>query len=218
MSFIAGSLLIGAGLSAATGIYAQSKANKAKKDAVGLQQSITRLENQRPPIVDPYSGIEDLSGMLSNPYANLGVATNAAEMKIEQADISLANTLDTVRAGGFGAGGATALAMAAAKSKQGVVADIEQQEASNEKLKAEGEQQLQQKLMSEKMRVQEAEVSGAKYVFEQKDARKMQQLNRAQSMYDQNQAQQMQYQADAMAAFTGAATGATAGLGEYFTK
>ena len=156
--------------------------------------------------------------MLSNPYANLGVATNAAEMKIEQADISLANTLDTVRAGGFGAGGATALAMAAAKSKQGVVADIEQQEASNEKLKAQGEQQLQQKLMSEKMRVQEAEVSGAKYVFEQKDARKMQQLNRAQSMYDQNQAQQMQYQADAMSAFTGAATGVTAGLGEYFTQ
>ena len=213
MSFIAGSLLIGAGLSAATGIYAQSKANKAKTNAIGLQQSITRLENQRPPIVDPYSGIEDLSGMLSNPYANLGVATNAAEMKIEQADISLANTLDTVRAGGFGAGGATALAMAAAKSKQGVVADIEQQEASNEKLKAQG-----QKLMSEKMRVQEAEVSGAKYVFEQKDARKMQQLNRAQSMYDQNQAQQMQYQADAMSAFTGAATGATAGLGEYFAK
>jgi hypothetical protein len=30
MTFIAGSLLIGAGLSAATGIYAQSKANNAK--------------------------------------------------------------------------------------------------------------------------------------------------------------------------------------------
>ena len=73
---------------------------------------------------------KDLSGMVSNPYANLGVATQAAEIQIEEADIALANTLDTLRATGASAGGATALAQAALQSKKGVSANIEQQEAA----------------------------------------------------------------------------------------
>ena len=213
MTFVVGSLLIGAGISAAVGGVAASKANKAKKDGLSLAQNITDLENARTPIINPYDNVEDLSGEFSNPFANLGVASKSAEMKIEQADISLANTLDAMKSGGFGGGGATALAMAAAKSKQGVVADIEQQEASNEKMRADGEQQLQSKIMAEKQRVQNAEVSGAQFVFAQQDARDMQQLNRAQAMYDNNTAQQMAYQSQAMSAFTGAATGLTAGLG-----
>ena len=213
MTFVVGSLLIGAGISAAVGGVAASKANKAKKDGLTLAQNITDLENARTPIINPYDNVEDLSGEFSNPFANLGVASKSADMKIEQAGISLANTLDAMKAGGFGGGGATALAMAAAKSKQGVVADIEQQEASNEKMRAEGEQQLQSKIMAEKERVQNAEVSGAQFVYAQQDARDMQQLNRAQAMYDNNTAQQMAYQSQAMSAFTGAATGLTAGLG-----
>ena len=85
----------------------------------------------------------DTSGNLKNRYANIGVATQAAEMQIEEADISLANTLDTMRATGASAGGATALAQAALRSKKGVAASIEQQEAQNEKLRAQGEQRLQ---------------------------------------------------------------------------
>ena len=57
-------------------------------------------------------------------------------MQAEEADLSLANTLDTIRAGGFGAGGATALAQAAAKSKRGISADIAKQEAANELARA----------------------------------------------------------------------------------
>ena len=75
---------------------------------------------------------------------SLGVATQAAEMQIEEADIALANTLDTLRATGASAGGATALAQAALQSKKGVSASIEQQEAQNEKLRAQGESQLEQ--------------------------------------------------------------------------
>ena len=44
----------------------------------------------------------------------------------------------------MGAGGATALAQAAAQSKQGISASIEQQETQNQKLRAQGEQTLQQ--------------------------------------------------------------------------
>jgi hypothetical protein len=43
-----------------------------------------------------------------------------------------------MRAGGFGAAGATALARQAAASKQGISADIKQQEATNEKYRAMG--------------------------------------------------------------------------------
>ena len=45
-------------------------------------------------------------------------ATKAAEIQIEESDIALANTLDTLRATGASAGGATALAQAALRSKR----------------------------------------------------------------------------------------------------
>ena len=81
---------------------------------------------------------------IRNPYANLAVATEAAEFQAQQVDQSLANTLDAIQAGGFGAGGATALAREAAKSKQGISADIQKQEATNQKFFAQGEQIRQQ--------------------------------------------------------------------------
>ena len=81
---------------------------------------------------------------IRNPYANLAVATEAAEFQAQQVDQSLANTLDAMQAGGFGAGGATALAREASKSKQGISADIQKQEATNQKFFAQGEQIRQQ--------------------------------------------------------------------------
>ena len=89
---------------------------------------------------------EEIAGLLANrqeirnPYANLAVATEAAEFQAQQVDQSLANTLDAMQAGGFGAGGATALARAASKAKQGISADIQKQEATNQKFFAQGEQ------------------------------------------------------------------------------
>tara|TARA_R100001591_G_scaffold14_6_gene72 strand:+ start:1842 stop:2522 length:681 start_codon:yes stop_codon:yes gene_type:complete len=191
------------------GIMAQNKANQAKLDAQTLADDITRLENNRVPIENPYAGATDLSGTLRNPYANLGVATQAAEMQAEEADQALANTLDAMRAGGFGAGGATALAQAAAKSKQGISADIQKQEAANEKLRADGETALQTQIMNEKIRMQNLDAKGKAFMYKEQDKRDMQQLDRAQALYDNQLAQQMQYQQDATAAFTGAATSLT---------
>ena len=200
---------IGAGIQIVNGIVAQGKANKAKTDADNLKDDITRLENNRQPIINPYENSEDLSSMLSNPYANLGVATQAAEMQAEEADISLANTLDTLIATGTGAGGATALAQAAARSKQGISADIQKQEANNERLRAQGEATLQQQIMSERIRMQGLDAAGKQFMFQQQEARELAQLDRAQALYDNQLAQQLQYQANATAAFTGAATGLT---------
>jgi len=78
-----------------------------------------------------------------NPYDNLSVATQANQIKIEETDKALANTLDTLRAQGASAGGATALAQAALRSKAGIAADIEKQEVFNERLKAQGEIMVQ---------------------------------------------------------------------------
>ena len=137
--------IIGGGLSIVSGLFGASAARKrereARKERKRLQGKLNTLEANRQEIVNPY---QDLSSMVSNPFANLSVATGAAEMQIEEADISLANTLDTLRATGASAGGATALAQAALRSKKGVAASIEAQEKTNEDKRAAGEQTLQQ--------------------------------------------------------------------------
>jgi len=113
------------------------------------------------------------------------VATQAAEIQMEQTDIALANTLDTLQASGASAGGATALAQAAKQSKKEVSANIEQQEAQNEKLRAQGEQALQAKEMQltqmemgEEARVQNAQAQGKAFAFQQQENRDMATLDR----------------------------------------
>ena len=182
---------------------------------------LKRLEASRQAIVNPYanttdlSGLaKDLSGMMTNPYASLGVATNAAKIAIEEADLSLASTLDTLRATGAGAGGATALAQAALKSKQGVAADIEKQEANNEQLRAQGEarmneqkiseqQRLQGIQLSEGQRTQAADAAGQQFMFNAQETREQSKINRVAGLADRAAAQQAQASADLTGAITG---------------
>ena len=162
----------GVGL-AVSGVGAAVAASKAKKDANSARDrkgqaeaQVQSIKDSRQDIVNPYESSKDLSSMaenlsgnLSNPFAQLGVATGAAEIQMEQTDIALANTLDTLRATGASAGGATALAQAALQSKKGIAASIESQEAQNEKAKAQGEANLNQQKMSEAQRVQGIAIS-----------------------------------------------------------
>tara|TARA_R100001530_G_scaffold105248_2_gene73419 strand:+ start:2075 stop:2749 length:675 start_codon:yes stop_codon:yes gene_type:complete len=152
-----------------------------------LQGELTALENSRQPIINPYSNVTDTSGNLSNTYANLGVATEAAKFQAEQADISLANTLDTLRATGASAGGATALAQAALQSKKQVSASIQLQEAQNQKLYAQGEERLNQAKMQEEQRLQSADVMGQQFMFGTREQREVAKLNRNASMLDNAQ-------------------------------
>lgn len=194
-------------------------ANNAKKDAeerrLQGEKEMDELEANRQDIINPYDEIEDLSGIISNPFANLGVATQAAQMQVEEADIALANTLDTLRATGASAGGATALAQAALKSKMGVSASIEQQEAANEKLKAQGEQQMNQAILNEKQRVQQARVSGEQFVFGSQETREMQQLNRTQSQIDLASNAEAAAAAAEMSAVGDITSGVTSAYGTY---
>jgi len=220
----AGASVIGSGVQA---ISANQKAQKAKGAAHRAKNNLAELEASRQEIINPYAGVEsvagmatDASGMLKNRMANIGVATQAAEMQIEQADIALANTLDTLAATGASAGGATALAQAAMQSKKGVSASIEQQEVANQQNAAKAEMQLDQAKMSEQLRlqgismsearrIQQAEAAGKDYVFKATETREVAGLDRAQAQVENAQAAVSQYQQ----ARDGAIGSAISGLG-----
>ena len=209
--------IIGGAVSIVGGIFGASRAKREarrrEREAGRLQSKLDRLEANRQEIINPYENITDLSSMLSNPFASLSVATQAAEMQMEQTDIALANTLDTIRATGGGAGSATALAQAALQAKKGVAASIESQEVANEKARAQGEATLQRQQMAEAQRIQQAQVSGEQFVFQQTEAREMQQLNRLSNQIGALRGAAAQARADQTAAITGAIGGAADILG-----
>jgi hypothetical protein len=192
--------LVGIGGQIISGIKANSDAKKAARNAKALANQLKSLENARQEVFDSSDDIRALAQTLSNPYADLSVATQAAEMQVDQTDIALANTLDTIRAGGFASGGATALAQAAARGKQGISASIEQQEVNNEKLRAQGEDRLQ----TQRLSIEEAAINAEGQAWARQEQRDLTQLDRKQAEIDQARAQEIQYKSDAMGAFTGA--------------
>tara|TARA_R110002110_G_scaffold108451_1_gene270827 strand:+ start:74 stop:790 length:717 start_codon:yes stop_codon:yes gene_type:complete len=204
----------------ASSITAANAARKARKRAETAEKSIKRIERNRAVIINPYDNVKNLSDMASNvsnlasnPYANLSVATGAMEMQAQQTDIALANTLDTLRATGSSAGGATALAQAALQSKQGIAADIQAQEVRNAELEAKGQQALEQIQMSEEQRmqsitmgeaarIQNADVMGRSYKFATKEQRDANDLARYSSQQQNARAEQAGYKSATMAAAT----------------
>ena len=214
--------LLGAGVQILGGLLGMGSAKRKAREAAAkqraLQSKLNSLESSRQEITNPYESSKDLSSSMSNPYAQLGVATQAAEMQAEEADISLANTLDTIRATGTSAGGATALAQAALQSKKGVSANIEQQEAANEKLKAQGEQNLQQRQTAEKQRMQNVDAQGNMFTFNATEKREVAQMDRVSAQMDNAAAQEMQANADATGAFSGMVSGLGGIAGSYMNN
>jgi len=156
--------------------------------------------------------------MMSNPMANLSVATQATDIQIEQTDIALANTLDALRESGGGAGGATALAQAALQSKKNVAADIEAQEKSNEDKRAAGEEKLQQAQIAEAERMQDVDAMGKKFVYSETEDREMQQLNRLQNQINTQQGIKAQASADQTSALTGAISGVAGAASSFYNS
>jgi len=211
-------LVIGGGLMAGSAIAQGRAASNARAAAREREREIAALEGSRQTIINPYENIKDLSSMITNPAANLQVATKAAEIQAEQADLSLANTLDTLRATGASAGGATALATAALRSKQGISASIEQQEAANARLRAEGEFRAQQMRMSEAQRLQQADVAGQQFMFGVREQRQTGRLNRLAGLQAQSQAAAQSYQAGMYGAIGGLGGMVAGTAGEDFWK
>jgi len=186
--------------------------NKKAKDMEGdlqaAQGNINRLLADREPVYDASGKIREMKDSVQNPFANLGVATQAAEMQAEEADIALANTLETVKATGMGGGGATALAQAAARSKKDIAASIESQEAQNNRLKAQGEQQKQQQLLN----LESQAISAEERAAAGRDARVQAQLDRAYGESDFLRSRQMGLEDAADAAMMAGISGATSVL------
>ena len=191
-------LAISGGIQLIGSLFGASSANKRAKRAARekrrLEGELKELENSRQPIINPYAGMQDFSSIAE--------------------DLALANTLDTLRATGASAGGATALAQAALASKKGVAANIEQQEAKNEQLRAQGEATLEANRIAEERRLQSVKLGqaekleqgrtqGAAFVYGEKERRQTEQLNRKQAQITGQAQAQAQARADA-AAITGA--------------
>lgn len=154
--------------------WAAAPAALAGFQAISAQRQLGKVRTD----IDNYrrQDIENPFANLSNPYENLAVATQAAEIKMEQTDQALANTLDTLRETGAASGGATAIANAALKSKQGVAASIEQQEVNNQKLQAQGQ-----------LQVDIAKGKGETVRMQMQENRDINELNRLQAQADMAQ-------------------------------
>tara|TARA_Y100000389_G_C17470650_1_gene530350 strand:- start:10993 stop:11634 length:642 start_codon:yes stop_codon:yes gene_type:complete len=140
---------------------------KAKFDKINDRElAIKSLVDNRQEVINPYAS-------MTNEMANLGVATQAAEFQAEESDIALANTLDTMAASGAGAGGATALAQAALRSKRGISQSLQSQEAANQKAAAQGAQDLA-KMQAE----------GEKFAFSITENREQMEIDRASKELD----------------------------------
>ena len=164
----------------------------AEKARIGKQMAI--FEAGRQEVINPFSDVKSLSGLVD-------------EMRSD-----LSNPFAS-------AGEATALAQAARASKKDVAANIEQQEAANEKAAAQGEQALQAKQMqltqmemSEEARIQNAQAQGKQFMFGAQENRDMATLDRMQAGIDQSNQNANMAGAQAQAGMISGITSSVGGL------
>jgi len=205
--------MVGVGTaSLAVGIYqavdSNQKAKKADNKKKKAKKRMKEFEKSRQPVLNRADQIRAQKNLLSNPAANLGVATQAADIQIQETDKALANTLDSIKQSGMGAGGATALAQAAAQSKAKVAANLESQEATNNKLRAQGEQKLQKQLMD----IEQSAIQEEGQAWARQENRDITQLNRLQSEIETQDQQAAAYQQQAAQDLMGGIGGAGSAL------
>ncbi len=217
MSAIALAVVSGIGLIANIGMGmkanndAKDQAREERKERRRRDAEIKALERSRQQVIDKSDDIRALADSVVNPYQNLGVAMQGVNIRMEETDEALANTLDALNRSGVGAGAATQLARQAAASKAQVAASIENQELKNQQMYLSGEaQKRQQQLSLEQQAIQE-EIG----VYGRQEIRDVQQLNRLAGL-SQNAAQRASdYQAGGNAALMAGISGATQSLGTF---
>jgi len=187
--------LVGAGMGVATAIKANEDEKEARRKKEEQEAVLQGILDARQPVVNPMAG-------LTNEAEKVGVATKAAEFQAEQADMALANTLDTIMATGGGSAGATALAQMALKSKQGIQADIQKQELQNAK-----------NVANVQLAINSQIAEGNKYAWEMQEKRDLMDLDRAQNLADKFEAQEYYAEAQKWSAIGNIASSLTGGLG-----
>ena len=187
------------------GITAAINNNKAKdmeQDTINAANAVEDAINNRQEIFNAADDIRAMKAQLTNAYANLGVATQAAEIQQQQSDVALANMMEGMLQTGTGAS-ATALANAAAKSKQQIAASIQTQEAQNQKLYAQGESQLQQ----QRLQLEQSAIAADERAWQAAEEREVFDINRLQAEADFLRNQQQAYNDAATAALMAGLSG-----------
>lgn len=213
MAFIVGSIIIGGSMMLAGATVKGIEAFGQKKKSQIENARLRRLEKQykilqdtRQAVIDQSDEIRSLKDQVYNPYANLGVAMQATNMKLEQSDEDLANILQSVNQAGAGGGAATQLARMASVSKAQAAAGLEQQELQNQQLRIQGEAQvMQQKLSIEQMALQE-EVAA----WGRQENRDIQDMNRVATLEGRANTRAMQHEQ--------ARSGLVQGIGQDFSN
>jgi hypothetical protein len=210
--------LVAAGLAvvpAITGAFQSHQANKDARIAAAkerrAQENLERFEASRQAVLNQAQDIRAMKSQVFNPYANLAVATQAADLKIEQTDQALANTLDQINRGGTGAGAATALARMAAASKAQVGASLENQEVKNQQLRVQGEASM----LAQKMQLEQAALGAEAAAFGRQEARDLVSLDRLAGLQENAQAQQMMYEQQGAQALMGGIEGSVGLAGSF---
>ena len=193
------------------GFGAKKRAEEAEDRYRDAQRAFNNLKAQRQSLNDLGALAKDRSGDITNPFANVGVATQAAEFQAEEADVALANTLDTLRATGAGAGGATALAQAALKSKRGISASIEKQEIQAQQMRAQGQARAEVARAQIGAQADALKIRGTSFTQQMREARQFRDEDRQAALLDQARAQFMQARQQKEQAL-GSAIGGLAGL------
>ena len=195
---IAAPMVIG-GITAAIN---HSKAKDMEQDTINAANAVEDAINNRQEIFNAADDIRAMKAQLTNAYANLGVATQAAEIQQQQSDVALANMMEGMLQTGTGAS-ATALANAAAKSKQQIAASIQTQEAQNQKLYAQGESQLQQ----QRLQLEQSAIAADERAWQAAEEREVFDINRLQAEADFLRNQQQAYNDAATAALMAGLSG-----------
>lgn len=155
-----------------------------------LTKQLEAFENSRQAVLDQSDDIRAMSDMVFNPAANLGVAMKASEIQQQETDEALANTLNAINASGtLGAGGASALAQAAARSKAEISAGIETQELANQESRIKGEADVQASLQ----KLEGAALDAESAAYDRQETRDISKMNRLSGLGDQANANSMAY-------------------------
>ena len=170
------------------GFGAKKRAAAARDRYRKAERAFNNLKAQRQGLNDLGALAKDRSGDITNPFANIGVATQAAEFQAEEADVALANTLDTLRSTGAGAGGATALAQAALRSKRDIGASIEKQEIQSQMLRAQGQQKAEVARAQIGAQADALRMRGTSFPQQMREARQFRDEDRSAALLDQARA------------------------------
>ena len=203
---------VGALSSLGMGIASNHQAKRQARDQRRKEQlaaaELRRIEANRQAIIDKSNDIRAMKDQIFNPYQNNAVAMQGVNLKMEETDEALANTLNAINRSGGGAGAATALARQAAASKAQVAASIENQELKNQQLYLQGEQQK----INQQMAIEQAAIQEEIGAFGRQEQRDIMSLQRTAGLQQVAAQQAMDFtqsgQAALMSGVSGFATGA----------